>query len=146
MKHDKNKKGKRLFNKEYKQLLNTLKNLWLRQHPLDRYWEVGRMLNELGGPAFYKVLIRKVITDTQINYTTLYNCRRFHSHWPTRTQLQGLIDNHVLWSHVLSLLQKWITDKERESLVRHIAKHRPTCTQFRDKVRDKVKAKKNVKR
>ena len=44
MKHDKNKKGKRLFNKEYKQLLNTLKNLFSRR-PIAGGWYCGARFN-----------------------------------------------------------------------------------------------------
>ena len=137
------RKGRLLTKKELKQLADRIKrSLWRRKHPLDGYWSIGRIFRTVIGPPYGKIMMRRITRSAGINPTTLYNCVRFYSRWPSRKQLEDLIAKDVLWSHVLSLLQRWLSDKDRETLVRYIAKHHPTCTAFRDKVRAKVRAKK----
>ena len=141
------REGKLLTKKEYEQLVKDVRErVWPRKHSLGRYWEIGRRVSKLGNPPYGKAKIQKVAKDAGTNCVTVYQCRRFYECWPTKAELSELVEKKVPWCHVHSLVRPWLTDKDRQDLVKHIEKHRPTGRQLQDKVRAKVKAKKKNRR
>ena len=143
MKDNTDKKGRLLSDKEYQQLIKTLsKGIRLRKRKLKWCWETGRSLNELGKPPRGEALVQKIAKDMGTTHATLYNCKRFHTCWPTEAELEELLKKNVLWSHILSLVNSWLTDDERRRLLKQIEKKHLTGKQLSNKVRAKVRAKK----
>jgi len=148
MKDNTDKKGKPSSKTEYKTLTEMLsEGVPSRTNPLDWYWEAGRRINRLGKPAYGEGLVERIARDMKTQRVLIYNCKKFHSRWPTKDALKELIKKGIQWTQTRSLVHRWLTDYDRKVLVDYIEKNRPTTRQFKEKVQAKVKAKKrNVRR
>lgn len=106
------------MSKELKEKCNEINNILksINQHSLLKFWEIGRIIYEIESEKdkFDSKAVKKISIVTGIKTVLLYKFRHFYTFWPSKEQVQALIDkysNWLSWKHVNYALQ--IMDKKK---------------------------------
>jgi hypothetical protein len=106
------------MSRELKDKCNEINNILrsINQHSLLKFWEIGKIIYEIESDKdkFDSKAVKKISVVTGIKSVLLYKFRHFYTFWPSKEQVQALIDkysNWLNWKHVNYALQ--ILDKKK---------------------------------